>query len=249
MTFNLWTFLLQLINFLALAYVLHRLLYRPLHEAIDSRRVMYERTQFDAERARDEARLLQQQLQAELNDLEQQRQKAILQAHEQTIAERKKILDEAEQAIRLKRDALSAAAERERQDSLRELQDEIVIQAVALSSRLLSEAVDTNLNEQLARCLLSAIAKASKENRESWSQNVELQDEIVLESADELSAEIVSQIEEVVSQALGRPVVLTLLKQPALIGGVRLRIGGREWDASIAGQFANITHDPVVVRI
>ena len=35
MTFNGWTFLFQVLNFVVLAYALHRLLYRPLREAIE----------------------------------------------------------------------------------------------------------------------------------------------------------------------------------------------------------------------
>ncbi len=55
MTFNIWTFLFEVVNFVVLAYILHRLLYRPLREAIDRRRAEIAQTQAEAEQARAEA--------------------------------------------------------------------------------------------------------------------------------------------------------------------------------------------------
>ncbi len=45
MSFNLGTFLFQTVNFIVLVYILHRLLYRPLHEAIDRRAAEIARAQ------------------------------------------------------------------------------------------------------------------------------------------------------------------------------------------------------------
>ena len=55
MIFNVWTFLFEVVNFLVLVYVLHRLLYRPLREAIDRRREANAKAQADARKARQEA--------------------------------------------------------------------------------------------------------------------------------------------------------------------------------------------------
>ena len=83
MTFNWWTFLFEALNFVVLAYVLHRLLYRPLREAIEKRREANARAQETAAKARQEAEALQERLREELTGAEQKRQELIHQAHEQ----------------------------------------------------------------------------------------------------------------------------------------------------------------------
>ncbi|MBI3758607.1 MAG: F0F1 ATP synthase subunit delta [Deltaproteobacteria bacterium] len=44
------------------------------------------------------------------------------------------------------------------------------------------------------------------------------------------------RLAKTVASVAGRELTLNVQDNPALIGGVRLRIGGRLWDASIAGQ-------------
>jgi F-type H+-transporting ATPase subunit b len=80
MTLNWWTFLLQALNFVVLAYVLHRLLYKPLRQAVEQRREATERARTEAEKARKDAEALQQQLEEQLAQAQRQRQEAVHQA-------------------------------------------------------------------------------------------------------------------------------------------------------------------------
>src|SRR6185369_16713189 len=61
-TFNVWTFLFEVLNFLVLAFVLHRLLYRPLREAVDKRKAENDKARVEAEAARKEADAAREQL-------------------------------------------------------------------------------------------------------------------------------------------------------------------------------------------
>ncbi len=100
MIFNVWTFLFEVVNFLVLVYVLQRLFYRPLHEAIDRRREANAKAQADAQKAGQEAAALKQQLNTRLAALDQERQELIRAAREQTEADRKATIAEAERAAR-----------------------------------------------------------------------------------------------------------------------------------------------------
>ena len=82
MHFNPWTFLFEMLNFVVLAVVLYRLLYRPLHAAIDRRREDVTRAQTEADKAREQAVTLQQQLQAQLAEVERQGEEALRQGRE-----------------------------------------------------------------------------------------------------------------------------------------------------------------------
>src|SRR5450759_3028539 len=97
MTFNLWTFLFEVLNFLVLAFVLHRLLYRPLHQAIDARRAGIEQAQADAEAARKQANDMHAELKNQVAALDEQRRQVLAEAHGQAEAERTRLLAAADQ--------------------------------------------------------------------------------------------------------------------------------------------------------
>jgi F-type H+-transporting ATPase subunit b len=240
MTFNLWTLLLEAFNFLVLAYVLHRLLYRPLREAIDRRRESHERAQAEAEKARDEARDLQQQLQTQIADLDRQRQETLRQAHEQAAAERRRLLDDANQAMQQRQEAARAALARERDETLKALRSEVIEQAVDLARRLLSEAADLALNRQLTNRLVETLQQCPEGDRDELRRTWNPQDAAVLETADDLDGGAVQQVSSAVAALLGQPVSLTVARQASLISGARLRLGGRVWDASVAGQLDGV---------
>jgi len=245
MTFNVWTFLLEAINFLVLAYVLHRLLYRPLRAAIDGRRETHERAQAEAEKARDEASALQEQLRAQMADIDHQRQETLREAHQQALVERQRLLDDSKGSMQQRQEAARAALARERDETLRALHAEIVDQAVELARRMLSEAADLALDKQLTLRLVEALDQCPASDREELRRHWNADDQAVLESAGDLDGEVVQRLSGVIATLLGRPVALTVARQASLISGARLRLGGRVWDASVAGQLDGIRHAAV----
>jgi F-type H+-transporting ATPase subunit b len=238
MTFSWWTFLFESLNFVVLAYVLHRLLYRPLREAIEKRRAANARAQDMAEKARHEAEALQQQLQEQLAGAERQRQELVHQAREQAESERRKLLADAEQAAVRRQHEARQALEWEREEALKSLHEEVVAQAVALTGRLLGEATDRTLHQQLALHLVQTLEQLTGAEREQLRAGWQPDDTLVLESAQDLDDTTREQIATAVSALVGRPVFLAVQTCPALLGGVRLRLDGHVWDGSLAGQLA-----------
>ena len=241
MTFNLWTFLLEAVNFLVLAWILKRLLYQPLRDAIDKRRAAHEQAQAQAEQARDEARTLQQQIETELSGLDRKRQDVLRQAHEQAAADRRKLLDDAEQSVRQKHEAAQATIAHERDEALKALRSEVIQQAVDLSRRLLTEAADGALDERLADRLVEKLEQLPAEARQQLQSHWHPQDPAVLETARELNHGACQRIATALESVLGRSPELSVQPRSDLLAGVRLRVGGQVWDASLAGQFEGIS--------
>lgn len=236
MTFNWWTFVLEAVNFVVLAYVLHRLLYRPLREAIDKRREANAHAQETAEEARQEAEALQQRLREQLAGAEQQRQELIHQTREHAEAERQKLLAEAEGAGRRRQEEARQAIEHERQEALASVRQEVINQAIELTRRLLGEASERTLHQQLALRLVQALEQLPDTEREHLRANWQSSDNSVLECAQDLDANTLEQLTKAVSAIMGQPVSLVVQKRPELLGGVRLRLAGHVWDGSLAGQ-------------
>jgi F-type H+-transporting ATPase subunit b len=236
MTFNPWTFLFEVINFVALAYVLHRLLYRPLHEAIDRRREEVRRKQAEAEKAREEADAIKQRLEGKLAELELRRQETISQARAQAEVERKNILDAAERAVERRQEEFRLALERDRDEMLQKLSGEIVTHALNLAERLLQQSANSTLQTQLEKHLVETLDAIPPDQRDRLRRDWQAEDRAWLERAAEPDVDTLKPLAEVVTRVAGKVLTLDVRNNPALISGARLRIGGHLWDASIAGQ-------------
>lgn len=236
MTFNIWTFLFEILNFLVLAYILHRLLYRPLRNAIDERQAANARAQQQAEETRQAASKLQEELQKQRADLESERQQAIREARTQADTERQKLLHETEQTLRRHREEVHQSLDRERQEALRALRSEVVNQAIAVASRLVHEAADRTLQDQLTLRLVETLRALPEEEVQQLRKQWQPEDGAVLESAAMPDAATLDALNEAIAKLLARPVTPAIQTRPGLLAGVRLRLGGDVWDATLAGQ-------------
>jgi F-type H+-transporting ATPase subunit b len=238
--FNVWTFLFQVVNFLVLVAILRWLLYRPLRDAIDRRRQANARAQADAEAARREAAALQATLGQQLADLDRRREAVIHEARERAEAERQALLADAEGAIRRRRDEVEHQLARERDEALRSLRAELVHSAVELAGRLLGEACGSTLQRQLAGRLVEELRAIPDDERRRLRGEWDGGEAAVVESAAELNGEILSDLGGAIESLAGRPLGISVQVRPDLLGGVRLRIGGQVWDASMAGQLEQL---------
>jgi F-type H+-transporting ATPase subunit b len=235
MTFNLWTFLFEAVNFVVLAYILHRLLYRPLRQAVDARRQAATRAQTEADAARQEAAAVRLKLQTQLTEVEQQRQELIHQAREQAEMERKKLLAEAERAVQQRLEESRQGLVKERGEAFQSLRTEVIAQAVELAGRFLNQAADRSLNGQLALRLVESLRSVPQDERDRLRDEWQPADGGTLETAAALDRPLLDQITAAVTALLGEPINLIIQNKPSLLGGQRLRLGGHVWDGSLSG--------------
>ena len=235
MNIHLGTFLFQIVNFAVVAFVLHRVLYRPLHEAIDRRRQATEKAQADADRAKRDAEALQARLDGERVDAQRQREALLREAHQQAEAEGQRLLADARRRAQEQTAEHCQQLAHEREEALSSLKQELVREAVVLAERFLKQAADRTLHRQLVGRLVDSLASASAQDRQKMSLDWSPADGAVMETAEELDRQSVAQLSTAVSDLVGRQVDLKIKHNPALICGVCLRLGGQVWDASIRG--------------
>ncbi|MBX9790086.1 MAG: F0F1 ATP synthase subunit delta [Pirellulales bacterium] len=241
MTFNIWTFLFEIVNFVVLAYVLHRLLYRPLRAAIDQRREAIAHTQDEAESARAAATALQLQLQSQLSEIEQERQDAIQQTRELAETERQKLIADGEKTIVRRQEEARLAIDLQRDEALRSLRSELNAAAAELAARLLTEATGGTLQQQLVKRLVETLSHVPANQREKLRVDWSEADGALVETATTLDAILIQQISQAVNALVGQPVNLAMQTKPKLLAGARVRIGGHVWDASLASQFEGLS--------
>jgi F-type H+-transporting ATPase subunit b len=241
MIFNVWTFVFEVVNFVVLVEVLRRLLFRPLQEAIDRRKQANAKAQADADKAHQEATLLQQQLSIKLAAFDQDRQELIRTVREQTEADRKTALSDAERAVQKRREEAAQQFEKERAEALQSLHGELVQSALALAERFLHEASTSTLQQQLGGRLAEELQHIGDDERERLRGELEGDDTAIVETATELNGDILERLDTAVKSLAGRTVRLSVQTRPELLGGLRLRLGGHVWDATLTGALRETT--------
>ena len=240
MTFHWWTFLLELINFLVLAYVLQKLLYRPLRDAIDRRQAANQKAMDDAESARREAESSREQSARELAEVERQRRELLERAAADAAAERQRVLAAAEATIQRRQTDSREAMQQERQDLLASLKQDVVAMSLDLTERMLRQGADRSLQTQLARVVIEAVRELSPAEREELRTQWHPDDGAVLEIAGELENGLADDLQRLIADITGTPVTLTTRVNPQLIAGSRLRVGGLMWDNSAVAQWSDL---------
>lgn len=240
MRFHLWTFLFQVINFLVLVYILRRLLYRPLREAIDGRRETNARVQAEAEAARREAEALQKKLEGQLAELDGRREAEIKAARDRAESERQAMIAEAEAAIARRREEVDQRLAHEREEALGSIRTELLGAAVEAARRVLREAADVAIDRKLADRLVAELAQIPDDERLRLRGEWGEREEAVVETATEMNGEVAGEFGRAIESLAGRPMDVAIRVRPDLLGGVRIRIGGHVWDASLSGPLGEL---------
>lgn len=235
MSFSLSTFIFEIINFLVLVYILQRLLYRPLHAMIDRRREMIARAQDDAIEARREAEELRTRLDDKIAQADAQHREIVAQAREDAAEQRRRLLDQAEAEARQQLEDAHRSIELERDDARKALQGDITSNALQLTERLLREAADSTMQEHLLQRLVSRLDVLSAGDREHIRRAYVPGSHAILESATAPRMRDLQAVQAAINTVLGCEVPLESQTNPDLIAGVRLRLDGHVWDASLAG--------------
>lgn len=154
----------QIINFLLLVFLLHRILYRPILNMLDQRKERIREGQEAAQQARTEAEQLRQEYEQQL---------------EESRAHARKIIEDATAAAERLRDESVANAQQEAQRILergqeelraevaharRELRQEVASLSVAVAGKLIQESLDTEKNRELAARLVSDLDDSAEQS-------------------------------------------------------------------------------------
>ena len=217
--------LAQIANFVVLALLLRALLYGPITKMLDERRAKIEQGLEDARAAEVARTNAEAERQSILDAARAEAQKLRAEANQQVEQAATQIRADAEaEAVKIKADALSGLSA-ERNKMLSELRGQIAALAIAASNKLIGESLDRKRQEAL---IADFFAKVPAEVR-SGLAGVAGEAEVI--SAVPLTPDEQARVkrELALEQANFRV-------DPKLLGGLRVRVGDKVVDGSIAGQ-------------
>ena len=223
MGINRWTLLFQAINFLVLAGLLQRFLYKPVLAALDRRRAETDRVTKEAADAKQAADALRQDVEKQRDGLAAERARIVEAAMADGEKERQKEVEEGKTEAAHLLDQARAKVEREEGAARARIETEATSVAVELARRLLAGVPAGAISTALLDGVLSEVEAMSVADRQRLTGPRAAAVEVgVVVSAPLPDAEQAS-LRRRITSALGGSPIVDVRVDAALIAGVELR--------------------------
>jgi F-type H+-transporting ATPase subunit b len=234
MKFSIVTFIIQIVNFALLAYILYRVLYKPLRNIMEKRRRLVMEDIDKAVRMKEEAVGIKEKYEKLVKETEALKKKEMEHAVEQAEEARKAIMERAVREADEEKEKASAVIENERSEMMEKLRMGAVDVSALLAARLLSPLADESLHRKLTELMLKELEERPPAIPERGSEG----SRAVVASAYALNNSEAGSLEALLKDYVGPAVVIEYKVEPELIGGVRLWVDGLVLDGSLKGQLA-----------
>lgn len=231
---DLVSLLWQIVAFIALIWILNRLLYRPIRRTLDERARRIREGMEEAERAKEQAARAEEEYRARLEEARRQAQALADEAREQGRLEREKFLEQARaEAQRFLEDA-RLQLELERRDAARETRRRVAALTVLAAGRLIGESLDPERHRKMVEQYVAALDQPLEElSRALAGIPAGEAPAVQVRSAVPLDPETQADINARVVRALGRDMPVMYSTDPHLLGGLVVQVGDQVVDLSV----------------
>jgi F-type H+-transporting ATPase subunit b len=231
----------QALNFLILVWLMKRLLYKPILNAVDAREKLIAKELADADARKSEAQKDRDDFQKKNLEFDQQRAALLAKATDEAKAERLRLLEEARQAA----DALSA----KRQESLvtdahnlnqaisRLTQKEVF----AITRKALTDLATTSLEERMGEVFDRRLRELNDQAKSVLGEALKKNSEpALIRSTFELPAAQQAAIRNALNETFSAEIPVRFETSPDLVSGIELSANGQKVGWSIANYLASL---------
>ena len=230
-----FTVVAQLVNFLILVWLLKRLLYRPILDAIDAREKRISAELAEAETKMAEALKERDEFRRKNATFDQQRAMLMSKATDEANAERQRLLDEARRAA----DDLSArrleTLRNEAHNLNQTLGRQVRQEVFAIARKTLGDLAAASLEERIAEAFARRLREIDSQPKTTLGEALkEAREPARLSSAFELYAAQRAAIQQALDGTFAMAVPVRFETNPNLICGIELNVAGQKVAWSIA---------------
>lgn len=236
------TFLLEIANFLILVWIMNRLLYRPVMNAIAVRRAGLARTAAEAQRLREDAADLEARYRSRLTEWEREKEGLRKQMQVELSADRTRSEAALQASLAQEREKERAIRDQDLRDRLREMEELALSQGSRFVTRLLEDLATRELEERLQELFLSSLAKLPAERLRAIAEALGASGVPVrAASAFVCPEERRAEIRRGLAETCGYQGNIEFVEEPALLAGFRLSAGPWIMDATLRGELGFFT--------
>ncbi|MCB9676106.1 MAG: F0F1 ATP synthase subunit delta [Alphaproteobacteria bacterium] len=234
------TFAFELINFLVLAFLLQRLVYRPVAASIAERRKEITETRAAAAEKLALVDKRAEELATRDRELDALRETIFAEATAAAATERAKLIAEARADADAERKRVQAMLAAEREAALGWVREVTVEKGVEVAGRMLLELVPDAAHDALVRRLFDVLA-AHPELREQARPDETVHVDATF--ARMPTKEQSQALKQLLEASVGSTVRVTITEDERLGAGATVRVRDRVFDASVAGQLEILRDD------
>lgn len=237
MEFNWSTFVLEIINFLVLVWLLSRFLYRPVMNVIDKRRHSIQQKLNEADSVRSDAETLRDKYRDRLAEWEREKSDAMKQLRDDLEKERKRLTDELHLELEEERKRAGILNQRQMEEEKRNMEREALHQAAVFSAALLERLAGPELESGIIDLVIDDMGTLSPEKQQSLKEDFNrINKDILITSVYPITEDKKNRLEQKLGEIKGGAVHCTYSRDPALITGLRIRIGSWLLEANFQGE-------------
>ena len=232
---NLGYLLVQIFNFLIVLVVLRAWVYKPVVGLLQKRRVTIAQGLEDARVAAEARANAEQEAETVLAEAQQKSNNIVREATDRAEQAAAEVKTEAEKEAEQSRQSALAEGEQLVNQALGEVRNQVAALAIAAAQKVINEALDEKRQQKLIDEFFSGIEGGLVvvlEGEELAGESA------TVTSALPLSAEEAQRIEKGLHEQLGSEAKVEFRVNPAILGGLVVRVGDKVIDGSVSGKLA-----------
>jgi F-type H+-transporting ATPase subunit b len=243
-----WTTIaFQVINFLVLAAVLYRFVFRPVMGRVQERRAEREQLMKKTRKDQEEADSIRQALTERLEGAEREADQIVTEAQKRAEAERQQMLEEIEAEIERMLTDARQDVQQMRHQAMDKFHDELIGAILDVSAQVIRQAAPAEVHDRLLEQLTNRIWEMGREEMErvrAFRRSLgERTPTAHVTTAKPLSPQQQAELARTFTALADRHVDIHLDTDPALAAGMRVRLGDIVVDNSIAGRLGELQEE------
>ncbi|MDD3592776.1 MAG: F0F1 ATP synthase subunit delta [Sulfurovum sp.] len=241
--FNWWTFLFQTINFFVVLYILYRLFFNPLKTMIQKREESLKKRLEALQTGENELREKEQHYQEKLKEIDILKDKAFDTARKEAEEEKSRLLEKAERELEKEREKQKSIQAHERKKIDSAIKEQSLRFSLDYIARFARELIDESMHQKLIEKFLHALKSEEREEEiEALKKEIEPKAfKIRLATPLKIEEQTMHKIKKVLGDIFDtKAVTIETFSDASLIGGIKLEIGNRIIDGSIAQVLAQL---------
>ena len=234
---NLGYLFVQIFNFAIIFVVLRAWVYKPILGLLERRRTAIAEGLEDARIAAEARQNAEQVAEKVMADAQTNASQVMRESNERAESQGKEIIAAAEAEAAKKREESLAEVESERERILGELRGQVGTLAIAAAQKL----INASLDEQRQRVLIDEFFSGVKSGQVVVLEGQQVSGASAeVTSALPLTAEEKESVKQDVLARVGDQATVTFRVDPAILGGLIVRVGDKVLDGSVSGQLESM---------
>lgn len=217
-----WTLLFQVVNFLVLAALLRRFLFKPVMAMVAKRQQAIEHATSEGERLRHDAAEIHASAEAALEAAAETRDRALSEARAQAEREREAALGETRREAQTILDAAKRDVEVERERAADAMAGGAVVIGTALARRLLGQMITAPIADAFLARLCEDLDRLSDERKRALREDLGAQD-LIIATAPPLGPAAAGSWRGEIASRLWPDLSLRNVSDESLVAGAELR--------------------------